>query len=525
MHPFTKPARWATAAACALLALVALPAPAANAGPASPAGPAADAPRVPDRYARQRLDWGPCASGAPALECASMAVPRDWNRPGAGPSLTLAVSRHRAPDPAARRGVLVVAAGGPGASGLNRPAGLASYAPQLAAAYDIAGFDQRGIGASTRVVCGDQDAVDALFTSGDLRDRSERAVRDTVARARAFVRDCRRGSGELLPYLTTDQAVRDLDLYRALLGADKVSYYGPSYASLLGAAYASRFPHRVDRVVLDSVIDPSGTWEEFMTGQPLSFQRRFDDDFLPWLAANDATYHQGRTPEEAGAGFERVRAALSARPLDLEGTVVTANHLDAAAASIVYNGGGFPDLAALLGVLRDPDHADPSVRRALAAKLRHPLAADFAAAFFSYVCADTPWTRSTRYWIDKSAADTRTHPLAGARELTFASICAEWPRPSTARTPAPAAAAPPVLLLNSLHDPATYYEGALRAHRALAGSRLITVGGGDHGNYQGKNPCVDAYVEDFLLRGRLPAADASCAAKPLPGRAAPAAAG
>lgn len=96
MHLFKKPARWATAAACGLLALAALPA-----SPASAAGAKSGAPAVPARYSQQRLDWQPCQSGA--LECASMTVPRDWYRPGTGADLTVAVSRHRASDPAARR--------------------------------------------------------------------------------------------------------------------------------------------------------------------------------------------------------------------------------------------------------------------------------------------------------------------------------------------------------------------------------------------------------------------------------------
>lgn len=238
MHVFKKPARWLAAAACGLLAAAVLPVGHASAAPAAAGG--GNSPRTPGRYLHQQLDWQPCPGGA--LECASMSVPRDWYHPDSGPGLTIAVSRHRAADPAKRRGVLMMAAGGPGASGLLRPARLASYSPKLAEVYDIVGFDQRGVGASSKVVCADQDKVDAMFGGGDLRDRSATAVRQTLDRARDFVRDCERNSGGLLPYITTDQAVHDMDLYRSLLGAEKISYYGPSYASFLGAYYATEFP-------------------------------------------------------------------------------------------------------------------------------------------------------------------------------------------------------------------------------------------------------------------------------------------
>ncbi|MER5730620.1 alpha/beta hydrolase [Streptomyces sp. NPDC002138] len=514
-----KPSRRVAAAVvCGLLAAAALPMASASASNATAASPATKtAPPVPERYRAQRLDWGPCATGP--LECASMAVPRDWYHPDAGPSLRVEVSRHRATDPAQRRGVLMMAAGGPGASGLGRPASLAQYSPKLAAAYDIVSFDQRGVGASTRVVCSDQDKVDALFASGDLRDRSPQALAGTVERARDFVRDCVRNSGALLPYITTDQAVHDMDLYRGLLGADTISYFGPSYATVLGAYYATEFPRRVERVVLDSSVDFSGSWQSFQMGQPMSFQRRFEQDFLPWLAANDATYHQGTTPAAAQASYERLRAALSAHPLDIEGTVITPNHLDVATSDAIYNTGRFASLAQLLGVLEQPEQAPAPVRTAVAARLKHVMGAAFVADYFTVTCGDTPWTRDGRYWLEQSGEETRDHPLVGARELTFASICANWPRTGAPRVKVTGAGLPPVLMLNSTNDPATYYEGALRAHRALAGSRLVTVDGGDHGQYQNNNACVDAHVEAYLLNDTLPAEGTRCPGGPLPAAA------
>ncbi|MET9698498.1 alpha/beta hydrolase [Streptomyces sp. NPDC006529] len=522
MHVFTKrkrPVRRAAAAVlCGLLAAAALPAAAAGAAAAAPAAASgtarAEAPPVPERYRAQRLDWHPCAPGP--LECASMAVPRDWYHPDAGPDLRVEVSRHRATDPARRRGVLMTAAGGPGSPGTGRAATLAAYGPELAAAYDIVSFDQRGVGASTRVVCSDQDGVDALFSSGDLRDRSPRALAAAVGRARDFVRDCERNSGGLLPYITTDQAAHDMDLYRGLLGADTLSYFGASYATFLGAYYATEFPSRVERLVLDSNVDFTSTWQSFQLGQPMSFQRRYEQDFLPWLAANDATYHQGNTPTAARASYERLRAALSAHPLVVEGTAVTANHLDVATSDAMYNGQRFTSFASVLGVLEHPEQASAADRTAVAARFKHLMSAGFVADYFAVTCADTPWNRSGRFWLEQSGKETREHPVVGARALTFASICANWPRLATPRVEVTGAGLTPALMLNSTKDPATYYEAAVRAHRALPGSRLVTVDGGDHGQYQNGNPCVDAHVEAYLLDGVLPAGDTRCPATALP---------
>lgn len=110
MSAFRK-TRWPVAAlsgavAAALMSAVLPAAPTARAA-------APSKPSVPARYVQQHLNWQPCAA-KPSLECARMTVPRDWHHPGTGADLTVEVSRHRAADPARRRGVLMMAAGGPG---------------------------------------------------------------------------------------------------------------------------------------------------------------------------------------------------------------------------------------------------------------------------------------------------------------------------------------------------------------------------------------------------------------------------
>ncbi|MEU7109065.1 alpha/beta hydrolase [Streptomyces sp. NPDC046215] len=512
MFAFRKPRRAAatavSAAVAAAVAAALLPAATAAARPAA-------GPPVPARYAAQKLAWQPCKEGT-RLECAEMTVPRDWHHPGTGEDLRIAVSRVRASDPARRRGVLMTAAGGPGGQGLERPAHLASYAPSVAAAYDVAGFDQRGVGRSTRVRCrSDEEFRD--FFAGDYRDRSPAALKSVVEKSRRFADSCRERSGDLLTRITTEQTVRDMDLYRALLGERKISYYGVSYATMIGAYYASLFPQRVERAVLDSNIAFGGTWEEFETGQPLSFQRRFEQDFLPWLARYDDVYHYGRTATEAKAKWEKLRSSLRDRPVPLPGgRVLDPNALDNAGIGAVYKGGNFPVLAGALAALDHWDTATPGEKKLADTVFGTYLSAEFFAEFLSVTCADTPWNRDIGYWVKRSGRDTATHPLAGARELAFSAACAAWPAAGTPRVEVTGKGLPPVLMLNSVRDPATHYEGAVRAHRALRGSRLVTVTGGDHGQYQSGNACVDGTIAAYLLEGTLPARDTTCEANPLP---------
>ncbi|RKT08861.1 TAP-like protein [Streptomyces sp. 1114.5] len=499
--------RAALAVAAAVLAGLALPATTATADSARDPG---DADPAPARYTHQTLDWQPCAK-QPALDCATMTTPRDWHHPGVGADLTIAVSRHRATDPAARRGTLLLAAGGPGASGLLRPAGLANSAPAVGAAYDIVGFDQRGVGESTKAVCQSQAEFDD-FLAGDYRDQSPAAIDRVITNSKKLAASCQEHSGDLIPYLNTEQTARDIDLFRGLLGERKLSYDGPSYASMIGAYYGALFPHRVDRMVLDSNIGFEGTWEKFQLGQPMSFQRRFDEDFLPWLAAQDATYHWGTTPEQVRTHWEQRRAALHDAPI-VEGSVtIGPNQWDNVAISAIYEAENFPVLARLLTTVDNWQSADPTTRTAAAKAFSGYLSPDFLAEYFSVTCNDTPWTRDLDSWVQRGAENTARWPLVGARSLAFGAVCASWPVAPAPKVKVTGAHLPATLMLNSVHDPATYYEAALGAHRALRGSRLVTVtGSGDHGQYPGSNPCVTDVVERYLLDGEAPAHDLTCA--------------
>ncbi|SED37564.1 TAP-like protein [Streptomyces sp. 2112.3] len=493
--------------------------------PTAPPARAADrttAP-VPARYAHQQLHWQPCAA-KPSLECARMTVPRDWHHPGTGADLTIGVSRHRATGPARRRGVLMMAAGGPGASGLTRPADFVARSPSVGAAYDVVGFDQRGVGSSTPAQC-QTDAEFREFYAHDFRDRSPAALRGVLARSRQLVAGCLRHSGDLVRRLTTDQAVRDMDLFRALLGVRKISYYGPSYATWLGAYYATEFPQRIERAVLDSNEDFSGTWQHAQGGLPKSFQRRFEQDFLPWIARYDTTYHYGRTAAAAKARWEARRRALHERPLTVGTLTIGPNQLDNLTIQSMYNARQFPQLAAALRALDHWPSTTPAERTRVAKLFASYLSPGFAAVYSSVTCNDTPWRGDLDYWLDRSAKDAAAYPLVGARELAYAATCAAWPVSDAPHVHVTGRGLPTTLMLNSVRDPATYYEGARAAHRALRGSRLVTVtGGGDHGQYQNGNACVDGIVNAYLLGETAPDHDVTCAADPLPvpaGRVAP----
>lgn len=73
-----------------------------------------------------------------------------------------------------------------------------------------------------------------------------------------------------------------------------------------------------------------------------------------------------------------------------------------------------------------------------------------------------------------------------------------------------------VLLLQNQWDPQTPLESGLGMHRALKGSRMVTVAGGEgHGVYVKKgNACAADALAAYLTTGALPTADLTCSTAP-----------
>ncbi len=71
----------------------------------------------------------------------------------------------------------------------------------------------------------------------------------------ATIEACADHLGPDAQYFTTDQAVADMNAVRSALGVDRLSFYGSSYGTVFGQAYATRFPGHTAAIVLDSA-DP-----------------------------------------------------------------------------------------------------------------------------------------------------------------------------------------------------------------------------------------------------------------------------
>ncbi|MFF4444499.1 alpha/beta hydrolase [Streptomyces sp. NPDC001502] len=460
------------------------------------------------------LSWGPCDGAVDGFECATARVPVDYRRP-AGPTLALAVTRRAAADPARRTGVLVLHPGGPGNSGVNFARGSYEALPaSLRDAFDVVGYDMRGVARSGQVECWD-DKEYAAAVDGARGVPGPGALREAVRQGAGFAAACRERSGELVPFIGTASNAGDLDLLRQALGEETLSFYGRSFGSYVGTVYAARFPARVRAMVLDGAYDPRRYADvpyAYDAGQFTALDAALGR-FLDWCGDNTAAcgFGEGR-PRQA---FEELKRDLDADP------VITASGRPATGYTLAYR---------LMFNINAGKEIWPSLGQALrAAQARQasfllsppsPASFDFLSANLAVECADRLYPRSRLLLGALVGAETASAPLLGppiglgppTYDHNHAPACAQWPaeRPSRFEGSYRAAGSAPILVLGTTGDPDTPYQDAVTLAGTLDRGRLLTFDAEGHTAYH-RSACVSALVDDYLTTLALPPPATVCA--------------
>ncbi|MGW8743410.1 alpha/beta hydrolase [Streptomyces sp. NPDC055794] len=472
---------------------------------------------TPAAASAAKLPWKKCATeDYPTLQCASLEVPLDHARPR-GRQITLALSRvpHTA---ATYQGPLLVNPGGPGGSGLTLAGFVASSLPEkVAAQYDVIGFDPRGVGKSSPALNCRPGHFDPVRP--DSLPDTPGVERANLARAEAFAEACGDKYADVLPYIDTVSAARDVDAIRAALGAERLNYFGYSYGTYLGAVYAKLFPARVRRLVLDSVVGPDDVWYDANLNQDLAFNDRHRA-FLAWIAEHDTAYGMGTDPERIEQQWYAMRTALAKKPA---GGRVGASELEDTFIPGGYYNGYWPYLAEAFAAYAKSGDTDPLVEVYENFGAVDAPGENGYSVYTAVQCRDAAWPRDWDEWRGDNWGLYEKAPFMVWNNVWYNAPCASWP--TSARRPVDVANTdlPPALLFQATGDAATPYEGAVTAHRLLHGSALVVEeGGGNHGITLSGNSCLDERLAAYLTDGTVPRGsgkgepDAVCAALPQP---------
>ncbi|OJF10111.1 alpha/beta fold hydrolase [Couchioplanes caeruleus] len=472
-------------------------------------------------FHHQAIDWKSCQHGVDdadgraldeaGVQCGDVRVPLDYHRPR-GRTITVAVARSKATDPAHYAGPLLINLGGPANPVLSRVPEARQGLGETGARFDIIGMDIRFSGRSTPIDCG---------WPASWLPRSAGADRESFRRMVTMSNDlasrCVRAHADLLPYASAENAARDMDVIRAVLGAPKLSFLGYSQGSYLGAQYIAQFPQRAGRIVLDSAIDPNRPGVAILRDRTATARHEAAlREWAGWAAAHDASVHLGTTTERVLETVNRVYLAAARTPLRVGAYLVDDTIIPGVIGTLLVGDSeeNALELAATVRVLaRATDNGSAEPTPAFAATLEGQLTGRDSAqrsAATAMLCGDSPASRNVQtYWRDVQAARAEA-PLFGPLASNI-NPCAFWPRLPRAgatriRTGVPA------LIVQAAGDINATLEMGQAMHRALTGSRMITLAGvRDHGVYLFRgSACVDTAVNTYLVSGNLPASDLTC---------------
>jgi pimeloyl-ACP methyl ester carboxylesterase len=487
----------------------------------STAAPSAEPTTLAGYYA-QRLDWQPCDTG---FQCAKLVVPFDYARP-AWRRFTLPVIKLPAADPSERIGALVINPGGPGGSGVQYALGArAEFPAAVLARFDIVGFDPRGVGGSQPALnCLTGPQLDTYFATDD--EPSDAAqLAHVIAESKLLAAGCERDSAALLPYVGTPNAARDMDVLRSALGEPELTYLGKSYGTYLGAWYAQLFPHRVRALVLDGAVDPDASSLQAEIAQAEGFEAAFRA-FAAWcLASAGCPLGPGGS---AGHGSARYGGSVAAAVAKAQALITRANSVplanrlgdrQVADGAMLLNGVvaalySESDWPILRTALSEAFAGDGTVLVELANQLygRNPNGSysNLASALTAIDCLDRPWPHSLAAWQSAAQTAARDAPLFGAAIIWGSLACAYWPVPAYPLPRILAAGAPPILVLGTLHDPATPYRWAQALAGDLSSGVLLGWNSVGHTAYGEGSACVDTIVNDYLIRLAVPRSGTVC---------------
>lgn len=473
--------------------------------PEAPAGTVAS-------FGAQQPEWWDCADGR---ECADVHAPVDWADP-AGERITLRLVKQAATggDP---RGTLFVNPGGPGASGAAFVAGGVdgSVTREVQEEYDIIGWDPRGVGASTPVECLDDAGMDDYLygddESEDLEPGSDAWIDAALDESDRFGEACAAETGPLLAHVGTDETVQDLDMLRAIVGAETLDYIGYSYGTLIGARYADAYPERVGRMVLDGAMDPETSDFDVVREQTRGFEEALRTYVADCLERKDCplTGSVDEGMQQIGDLLQRV----DERPLAADdGRVVTVGTLLTAIIAPLYSPDSWSSLDDLFATVAT---GDPRVALGLADFYYNREDGRYTdnqtEAFFAINCADYGSDLDVDRMRAQAAELAKIAPTIGPYQGYGDIGCAGWRSAGESqRAAVTGAGAAPILIVGTTGDPATPYRWAESLAEQLESGVLVTYQGEGHTAY-GENACVDETVDAYLLEGAVPGNDPRCA--------------
>ncbi|KAF9069707.1 TAP-like protein-domain-containing protein [Rhodocollybia butyracea] len=471
------------------------------------------------------LSWVSCYSG---FECTRFSVPLNYSDDQEG-SAAIAMLRLRSNFTGSDYlGPIFYNPGGPGVSGVDDLVGgtgafLAGITPQ----FDIVTFDPRGVDHSTPAVTFfESDAERQFWLSAKTFDAnsSSDALAVQVAQSKVIGQLAKDRDNGILAHVATDNVARDLLQMVEAYGEENLQYWGISYGSLLGETFATLFPDRIDRMIIDGVLDGSGWFSNNLTDQVLDIgvvlQGFFDGCHS--VGPTDCAFYAS-TSDEIAANLNSLYDSIRVQPLPAYagpsaayGTV-NYDYLRNVVVRALYSPYSlFSPLASALSALSAGNATEiyeliqpiPNSELCQITDADLPSANQFESEL-AVQCADGGVVNDTLAQLFDFMVSVNSS-FAG-EVATFRSGCVGWQvHPEHFKGPVGANTSHPILLIGNTADPVTPLANAQKISADFPGSAVLTQDSFGHTSFAASSSCTAAFVLAYFVNGTLPEPGTVC---------------
>ena len=466
---------------------------------------------VNDVYA-QKINWTLCDNKT--FQCGTVKVPLNWDKPD-GEKIEIALSRKFTNH---AQGSIVLNPGGPGGSGVdflvNNYDSIGTQT--LRDSFTLVSFDPRGVSRSAKVTCLDAKGTDhLLYDSNDAEPGSAKDIKLMKVELAKFVEACKANTGAVLGYVDTVSAAKDMDVIRAALGDEKLNYLGFSYGTFLGTTYATLFPTKVGRFVLDGAIDPRVSDAQQSINQLKGFDLALHN-YLKDCLANDSSCPFTGSLANASSQVSQFLKKMEKKTLPTkDGRKLTIASANTGLIMALYSDTYWPYLTQAFNEAFDSKDGSTFMLLADFYNDRDQTGNYASNTFEANVAVNCLDSRSSAKPEDMAKQNQRIlqlSPILGRYWQNGALLCSQWPYPTAKRPESYSAkGALTIMVIGTTGDPATPYEQSVGlAHEVLAKGFLVTFKGEGHTAYGRSNQCVSSAVDDFFTKGTIPEKEPVC---------------
>jgi pimeloyl-ACP methyl ester carboxylesterase len=450
-------------------------------------------------YYAQGLQWRSCYEN---YQCTDLQVPIDYTELKTG---TFNISVLKFPTTGEKKlGSLIVNPGGPGGSGVDYAyAAEYLFTPAILNAYDIVGFDPRGVGRSEPIICLSDKELDANYAS-DSKPDNEQEFAQTLIESKKFIQQCEEKNKHLTSFSTAN-AARDMDILRQAVGDKQLNYMGKSYGTFLGTLYAQFFPDKVGRMVLDGAVDPSISNFQQGLSQAVGFDKAFAAFVTDCGKRSDCPLSKDKT-----AAVEEMKKIVSQLGKKPNKRLSESLALLGIASALYDSATGWPKLRVAIKAVKQGEAgkflelADNYTGRTEDGYTTNEF--DSGAIID---CLDFADNRSVAQMKVDAEVFAKQAPLFGPYLAYGGLVCKYFETPKATEV-LPTKTANPIVIIGTTGDPATPYEWVIGLHKILTTSMLFSLDADGHTGQGRGSICIDDAVNFYLMHGKPPEKNLTC---------------